>query len=222
MGRTELRRTAAAGALLALGACGGRALFEDGAAGIGQSGAVGVGGGQAAAGAGVTAPQGGAPASASGGNSAAGANQSAAGCNHSCLAMPCAGGTLVTLPGQCCPICLGATPMDAGVPPPPMRCSGLAANPPLWCPLTLTDVACTSDVDCTLKMVPFCSPCVGQIYAVNRTSTATCGPVNCPLEGTCSSVSFELQTQDCVVVPKGQLIVSAHCVAGQCWSFSSP
>ncbi len=207
-----LRRVAVASLVLAISACGGRALIDDGAATAGQSGTLGSGG-QTSGGGGVTTPQAGAPGVTSGGSSSTSPR-----CMELCESILCIGGNVVTPAGQCCPVCAVPT-VDAGVASPPVACPGLVANPPPSCPLTPADVACSSDSDCTTKMAPTCSNCVGQLYGVNRTSTALCGPTACPSIGAnCSS--FDFQTQDCRVTPKGQAIPGAKCVAGQCLSFS--
>ncbi len=208
-----LRRFAAAGALLALGACGGRALLEDGAAAGGQSGALGSGGEQSAGGSSVTLPQGDGPVVASGGSSS-----TTPMCKELCESILCIGGDVVTPPGQCCPVCTIAT-VDAGAEPPSNQCPGQAANPPPSCPLTPADVACSSDADCTTKMAQTCSNCSGQLYGVNRTSTATCVATACAPNGpTCSTFNF--LTQDCRITPKGQVVIGAKCLAGQCFSFA--
>lgn len=207
--------------LLALSACGGRALLDEGAAGPatgGQSGTFGTGG--SFGGAAATTPQGGGPVLTSGGSSATPV------CKELCEAILCTGGNAITPPGQCCPVCAPTTPpaSDAGPPlvsdagpPAPTQCPGLEPNPPLSCPFTLADVACNSDSDCTTRMFPLCSDCSGLLYGVNRASTRMCGPTACsPIGTNCST--YSLQTQDCLVSPKGRDIIGAKCVAGQCKS----
>jgi hypothetical protein len=212
MGLTGLRRISAIGLVLALNACGGRALIDDGAAAGGQSGALATAG-QAAGGGSVTTPQGGGPVFSSGGSS-----PTMPVCREICESILCIGGDVVTPPGQCCPVCAVAA-IDAGVASPTNQCPGQAANPPPSCPLTPADVACSSDSDCTTRMAPVCNGCLGQRYGVNRTGTALCGPTACPPIGAnCLTVSFE--TQDCRVSPSAQAIIGAKCVAGECFSFA--
>jgi hypothetical protein len=223
MAHGNLRAVSAAALLLALGACGGRALIEDGAAAGGQSGTLGTGGHSAAGGDVTTTPQGGGSVTASGGSSS-----TMPACKELCESILCIGGNVMTPPGQCCPVCVQSTtpasdagpPLtDAGPAQPPLECPGLTANPPPSCPLTRADVACSSDSDCATKMAPACDGCLGQLYGVNRTSTAMCGPTACPPPGsTCAG--FDFQTQDCRVTPKGQVVIGAQCVAGQCFSFA--
>jgi hypothetical protein len=212
-----LRKLIATAALLAVAGCGGRVLIEDGLAGGGQSTSFSTGGAPVQGG-GATTPQAGASTIPAGGSSS-----TSPGCTGACAFPKCTDGLPVTLPGQCCPVCVASTPpaSDAGVPSPPAQCLGLTANPPTACPLSLSDLACNTDSDCTIRTAPLCAGCMAQIYGVNRTTSAMCGPRACPpQEGTCAT--FQYQAQDCQVVPKGQYIVVGKCVGGECFSFAEP
>ncbi len=229
MGHSGLRRVATTGLVLALSACGGRALLEDGAAGAaagGQSGALGSGGAHAAGGTSVTLPQGGASVITSGGSSS-----SMLVCMELCEAVPCPMGKLVTPLDQCCPICVTTTPAsdagpplaDAGSAPPPSQCPGLTANPPAECPLTQEDVACSSSEDCTIgSVLSSADSCVRLVFGMNRTSvsanTGTCNAPPVAQGGEC--MNLQIQTQDCQVTQDEE--VFAVCTYGKCMSYGPP
>ncbi len=246
MVRAKLRATTAAVILVAVSACGGRALVDEGAGAGGQGGSTG------------TTPQGGGPALASGGSSS-----TSPGCPGSCGSNECVGGILLTSPGECCPSCVTLTPaVDAGnacnggacpsllctsgvpttlagqccpvcvsetlfdsdagnsLPPPSDKC--LATMPaPSPCPLTAADIACELDSDCVPEVAPAScgATCLMSVYAINQASTAICDP--CPADPSCNG-QFEYLGQDCRLLLMGQGNFSARCVAGTCTSVAVP
>lgn len=155
----------------------------------------------------MTTPQGSGPVIASGGSSS-----TIPVCKELCDAIVCVGGSVVTLPGQCCTVCAIAT-ADAGAAPPSNQCPGLAANPPAACGLNDEDVSCSVDAECTTVGV-FSSGCIRLVFGVNTASTYCTGAT-----GAAACTTYKDQTEDCQVTQDEQ--VYAACTDGRCTSYAA-